>query len=80
MAVVAIALIIVGLFVMAYGSLPIFVQAFRTSLAWGLGSLFLPVGLVFVMKNWEQARRWFFIALFGWVILLAGAAILFLSG
>lgn len=44
MAVVAIALIIVGLFVMAYGSLPIFVQAFRTSLAWGLGSLFLPGG------------------------------------
>ena len=76
MSAVGILLILVGLAVMAYGSLPIFVEAFKTSPAWGFGSLFLPVGLIFVAKHWEAAKKWFFIALTGWMILLAGVAII----
>jgi hypothetical protein len=76
MGVIGVLLILAGFVVMAYGSLPIFVEAFKTSPAWGFGSLFLPVGLIFVAKHWEAARRWFFIALSGWVILVAGVGIL----
>lgn len=79
MGAVAAILIVVGLGIMAYGSLPIFVEAFKTSPAWGFGSLFLPIGLIFVAKHWEAARRWFFIALTGWVILAAGVGILILG-
>lgn len=75
MGILGVILILIGFAVMAYGSLPIFVEAFKTSPAWGFGSLFLPVGLLFVVKHWEAAKRWFFIALAGWTILLAGVAL-----
>jgi hypothetical protein len=77
--VIGVLLIVTGLGVMAYGSLPIFVEAFKTSPAWGFGSLFLPVGLIFVAKHWEAAKKWFFIALAGWAILLAGVAVIFFT-
>ena len=77
MTAIGILLVVVGLGVMAYGSLPIFVEAFKTSPAWGFGSLFLPVGLIFVAKHWEAAKKWFFIALAGWVVLLAGVALIY---
>lgn len=76
MSIVGVILILLGFVLVAYGSLPIFVEAFKTSLAWGFGSLFLPVGVIFVAKHWEAAKRWFLIALAGWVILGAGVGLI----
>lgn len=68
-----IALLVIGLVVGIVGSLMVVAVAFRQSLLWGLGSLFLaPVWLIFIVLHWEESKRGFFIS-------LAGTAILFLG-
>jgi len=47
----------------------ILVNAFRTSILWGLGSLFVPfVSLIYVIAYWEENKKPFLVSL------LAGAA------
>lgn len=51
------------------------VAAFRTSILWGLGCLFItPVSLVFLVTNWSVARNPFFLQLLGICIMLLGAS------
>jgi len=49
---------IVGSILLLVGSLMIIVEAFKLSLWWGLGVLFIPfVGLIFVVLNWQEGRN-----------------------
>ncbi len=44
----------------------IIVEAFRTSIIWGILALLIPfVGLVFVFVHWNRAGRAFILALIG---------------
>lgn len=51
--------------------------AFRQSILWGLGSLFVPfVGLIFAIMHWADAKKPFLISLGGTVLAIIGYAIL----
>ena len=57
-------LLIIGLLLNAVGGIWLLVTAFRTSLMWGLLSLFLPfAGLVFAVLHWKDAKKPFLISL-----------------
>ncbi len=53
--------------VMFIGSVMLLIEAFGASMLWGLGTLFLPlpVGLLFVVTHWYQAKRPFLIQVTG---------------
>jgi hypothetical protein len=48
------------------------VRAFRISVAWGLGSLFVPVGVAFAFTHWEKGGRPLVIAVLGLGVVFAG--------
>jgi hypothetical protein len=59
-------LMLVGGVLVLVGSIMFIVNAFKVSVAWGLGVLFLaPVGLVFLVKNWRESKTSFLIQLAG---------------
>jgi len=67
-------LLLVGGVIMLVGSLMFVVNAFKVSVAWGLGVLFLaPVGLVFLVKNWKESKVSFLIQIGGLALVVAGA-------
>jgi hypothetical protein len=69
-------LMLVGGVLVLVGSIMFIVNAFKVSVAWGLGVLFLaPVGLVFLVKNWRESKTSFLIQLAG-VALVVVAIIL----
>lgn len=69
-------LAIVGLVLLLVGGIAFIIAAFRESILWGLGVLFLPfVSLIFLVLNWSRAKQPFFLQLYG-VAFLIGAAIL----
>lgn len=56
----------VGLILALVGGIAFIIAAFRESLLWGLGVLFLPfVSLVFLILHWQSAKRPFFLQLWG---------------
>jgi hypothetical protein len=68
------AILVVGLIIMLVGGIWILVNAFKTSIWWGLGSLFVPfVSLIFVIMNWQDNKKPFFISLIGAAIYGVGA-------
>lgn len=63
------------------GSIMILIEAFKTSILWGLGSIFIPfVGLVFVAMHWQRASRGFMIWAAGFVLILIGSVLGGLGG
>jgi hypothetical protein len=67
-------LIVVGALMCLYGTIVVLINAFRASVLWGLGSLFIgPVMLVFVILNWSENMKPFLINVAGAVLLVAGA-------
>ena len=72
MAIVGLILMFGGMIVAAVGGIMLLIKVFKVSVAWGLGSLFVPlVSLVFVFKYRADAKKPFLIQLAG-----AGAMIL----
>ena len=62
-----------GLLLMLVGAVFFIVAAFRESVLWGLGVLFLPfVSLVFLILAWPRAKGPFFIQLYGFAAILIG--------
>ena len=57
MEIIGIALIFIGgLIALVYGFL-LLITAFRESILWGLGYMFIPfVSLIFVIVHWEKAK------------------------
>jgi hypothetical protein len=67
-------LMITGAVLLLIGSIMFVVNAFKVSVAWGLGVLFLaPVGLVFLVKNWRESKKSFVLSLVGAGLVVAGA-------
>ena len=68
-----IALIYIGGLISFVGGIMLLVVAFKNSVWWGLGSLFIPfVSLIFVILNWQDAKKSFFISLAGTVLMFIG--------
>ena len=56
------------------GGIWLLIVAFKESIWWGLGSLFIPlVSLIFVVLHWSVAKTPFLISLVSFAILIAGA-------
>ena len=55
-----------GIVLLLVGGLCFLIAAFRESLLWGLGVLFLPiVPLIFLILHWQRAKGPFFLQLYG---------------
>ena len=68
------ALVIVGLVLVAIGVLAFVFAAFRESLLWGLGVLFIPpLALVFLLVHWRVAKHGFLIKLWGLALIVLGS-------
>jgi hypothetical protein len=66
-------LMFAGGLLLLVGSIMFVVNAFKVSVAWGLGVLFLaPVGLVFLVKNWRESKKSFLLSLVGAALVVVG--------
>ena len=66
-----------GMLLMLVGAVLFVLSAFRESILWGLGVIFLPfVALVYLILDWPIAKKPFFIWLYGVVFVLAGVFLL----
>ena len=69
-------LVILGGIAMFVGGIWLLVEAFKESVLWGLGSIFIPfVSLVFVIMHWDVSKTPFLIWIGGLVLTIAGAVI-----
>ncbi|HNV83563.1 MAG TPA: hypothetical protein PLF92_03755 [Arenimonas sp.] len=69
-----VALSMLGLVIAFVGAVWLLVITFKTSVLWGLGSLFIPiVSLIFVAMHWDETKRPFLIQVVGVVLMVAGA-------
>lgn len=58
---------------MLIGGVRLLISAFRTSILWGLGCLFLPFcQLIYLIVHWEDAKSGFFLYLKGAFVLVLG--------
>lgn len=71
-----IVLVLVGGVLMLVGGVMFIVNAFKVSVAWGLGVLFLaPIGLIFLVKNWQENKKSFFIQIAGLAFVIVGSVL-----
>jgi hypothetical protein len=71
MAVIAMGLLIIGSLVSLVGGIMFLIAAFKESIWWGLGSIFIPiVSLIFLFMHWSVAKRPFFINLAGLALII----------
>lgn len=65
------AIFLAPLVMMLTGLVRIWISAFRSSILWGLGCLFVPFcTLVYLIVHWQEAKSGFFLYLKGVVVLL----------
>lgn len=76
MELVGIALIIIASALFVVSSIMVLVQAFKKSLLWGFGSLFIPlVELAFVFLNWEETKQYVVWLLLSIILFVVGGLI-----
>ncbi|MBI2919832.1 MAG: hypothetical protein HYY18_01970 [Planctomycetes bacterium] len=64
---------IIGLVIMLVGGIWLLIEAFKESVLWGLGCLFIPiVSLIFVILHWDKAGKPFLIQVVGAVLFAIG--------
>ena len=69
-----IALMVVGCILLLYGFVVMLINAFKTSVLWGIGGLlFGPVLWVHAIMNWGQNKLPFIAYFIGFALLIAGA-------
>ena len=62
-----------GLGIFIIGGILFLIEAFKTSLLWGLGCVFLtPVTIFYLAFHWGNAKKPFVIQLVGLFVLIAG--------
>ena len=67
-------LLAIGAIVSLIGGIWFLVVAFRASVWWGLGCIFIPfVSLVFLIMHWGEAAKPFFVSLLGAALIAAVA-------
>lgn len=72
---------LIGWAISILGSILVLIAAFKKSVWWGLGSLFVPfVVLIFVILNWAAAKRGFLLSLAGLALAIVGITIVMVSG
>lgn len=77
MAILAFALILVGLLALCIGSIWFVVNAFRVSVLWGIVvTLFSPAWIRFTWRHWDMAKAPFLITLAGLALSFGGAQML----
>ena len=65
--------IYIGLIIFILGGIGFLITAFKESILWGLGCLFLaPISLVFLFMYWKDAKNPFFLQLIGIAVMLVG--------
>lgn len=69
-------LILGGLLMMFSGWLWMVMQAFTKSLFWGMGSLFPPLTMAFMLGHWRNASKPFTLMTLGLIPLIVGLALL----
>ena len=70
------ALLVVGLLVSLVGWIMVVSLAFRESILWGLGTIFVPfVYFIFAVTHWEIAKKGFLIGVTGSVMFIASVAL-----
>lgn len=63
-----------GLGIFVLGGIAFLVAAFRTSIMWGLGCIFIaPVQIIYLFAHWDDAKNPFLIQVIGGVIMLIAA-------
>lgn len=76
MAMLGMALSVLGSIAMLVFSVQILITAFKTSVGWGLASLLIPLAiLVFVAKHWEATKTPFLRSLVAFVVVAVGSGI-----
>ena len=69
-------LMLVGAVLLFVGGVMLIINAFKVSVLWGLGVLFLaPIGLVFLVKNWQENKKSFFIQIAGLALVVVGVVL-----
>ena len=65
------ALSVLGTILALIGGIWLIILAFKESILWGLGCLFIPIiSLVFVFMNWEDTKKPFLLNLVGVVLMV----------
>lgn len=72
--IVAGSIFLTGFVMMVIGGVRFLISAFRTSILWGLGCIFVPFcKLIYLFVHWEEAKSGFFLYLKGaFALILAG--------
>ena len=69
-------LLVIGFLIALVYGIQLLIVAFRTSIWWGLGSIFIPlVSLIFVIMYWPQAKSPFLRGLLAIPFYLVGFAL-----
>ncbi|MEZ5539152.1 MAG: excalibur calcium-binding domain-containing protein [Pseudomonadales bacterium] len=67
---------LIGIIIFIIGGLGYLIAAFKTSILWGLGVLFLPfISLFYLIIHWQSAKKPFLTQVFG-LALIIGSALL----
>lgn len=73
MQILSLILILAGLAIAFVFGIQLIILAFRTSILWGLGYLFVPfVSLIFIAMHWDEAKTPFLRGLLAIPCLVAG--------
>ncbi len=70
------AVMLVGVVIGSIAGIWLLIEAFRVSILWGLGSIFIPlVPIIFVILHWDRARKPFLWSLLGTVLIVVPSVI-----
>ena len=71
------AIFLIGIIITIISQIFIIIKAFKTSLLWGFGTLFLPiVDLAFIVLYWNETKRYVYWILIGVLLFVVGASLL----
>lgn len=67
----------IGLAIAIFGGIWFLIEAFKVSVWWGLGCLFISIiSLIFLCMHFQEAKKPFFINLAGAVLMILGMIIM----
>ena len=76
MAMLGMALSVLAGIAMLVFTIQILITAFKTSIGWGLASLFIPFAvLVFIFQNWQATKTPFLRSLIAFVVAIVGSGL-----